>query len=60
MLRPADTSAPRPTLYLLDGVEGGETGSGWLDRTDVATFFADRNVNVVHDSWPMFAAVIGA
>lgn len=47
VLRPADTSVPRPTLYLLDGVEGGETGSGWLDRTDVATFFADKNVNVV-------------
>ncbi|WP_216893932.1 alpha/beta hydrolase [Nocardia alni] len=47
VLRPANTSAPHPTLYLLDGVEGGETGSGWLDRTDVAKFFADKNVNVV-------------
>ncbi|NKY87764.1 alpha/beta hydrolase [Nocardia veterana] len=47
VLRPADTSSPRPTLYLLDGVEGGETGSGWLDRTDAAAFFADKNVNVV-------------
>jgi len=47
VLRPADASAPRPTLYLLDGVDGGETGSGWLDRTDAASFFADKNVNVV-------------
>lgn len=47
VLRPADASVPRPTLYLLDGVEGGETGSGWLDRTDAAAFFADKNVNVV-------------
>jgi S-formylglutathione hydrolase FrmB len=47
VLRPADASVPRPTLYLLDGVGGGETGSGWLDRTDAATFFADKNVNVV-------------
>lgn len=47
VLRPADTSAPRPTLYLLDGVGGGETGSGWMDRTDVAAFFAGKNVNVV-------------
>ncbi|WP_062987567.1 hypothetical protein [Nocardia anaemiae] len=47
VLRPADTSTPRPTLYLLDGLDGGETGSGWLDRTDAAAFFADKNANVV-------------
>ncbi|WP_067824574.1 alpha/beta hydrolase [Nocardia inohanensis] len=47
VLLPADTSTPRPTLYLLDGVDGGETGSGWLDRTDAASFLQDKNVNVV-------------
>lgn len=38
--------APRPTLYLLDGVEGGEP-SGWLTRGDAAEFFADKPIDVV-------------
>lgn len=47
VLRPADDSVPRPTFYLLAGVDGGEDGGGWLSRTDVVSFFADKNVNVV-------------
>ncbi|GAA4641212.1 alpha/beta hydrolase family protein [Gordonia humi] len=47
VLRPADTSAPRPTLYLLNGAGGGEDAANWFDRTDVVDFFADKNVNVV-------------
>jgi S-formylglutathione hydrolase FrmB len=39
------TSAP--TLYLLNGVDGGENAGAWPDRTDVASFFADKRVNVV-------------
>ncbi|MBO0854512.1 MAG: esterase family protein [Nocardia sp.] len=37
---------PRATLYLLDGVEGGET-SGWLTGGDAARFFAGKPVDVV-------------
>lgn len=50
VLHPA-TDVPRPTLYLLDGVEAGsESGyreSTWTQETDLADFVADKNVNVV-------------
>lgn len=39
VIRAADTSVPRPTVYLL--------GDLWLDKTDVADFYRDKNVNVV-------------
>ncbi len=45
--RPADTSVPRPTLYLLNGAGGGEDSATWRFRTDAIDFFADKNVNVV-------------
>ena len=47
VLRPADTSQPRSTLYLLNGAGAGEDGANWLRQTDIASFFADKNVNVV-------------
>ncbi|MGC0365563.1 diacylglycerol O-acyltransferase/trehalose O-mycolyltransferase [Rhodococcus sp. 27YEA15] len=47
VITPADTSAPRPTLYLLNGAGGGEDSATWQRRTDVTEFFADKNVNVV-------------
>ncbi|ORM09201.1 alpha/beta hydrolase [Prescottella equi] len=47
VLLPADTSRPRPTLYLLNGAGGGETGATWQANTDVTEFFADKHVNVV-------------
>ncbi|WP_072843915.1 alpha/beta hydrolase [Rhodococcus tukisamuensis] len=47
VILPADTSAPRPTLYLLNGAGGGEDTATWQDRTDVLSFFQDKNVNVV-------------
>lgn len=47
VLRPADTSAPRPTLYMLNGAGGGEDGANWLRQTDMSQFFGDKNVNVV-------------
>ncbi|KAA0022387.1 alpha/beta hydrolase [Antrihabitans cavernicola] len=47
VLRPADTSVPRPTLYLLSGVEGASDIYGWANNTDVVQYFADKNVNVV-------------
>lgn len=47
VLPAADQSRPVPTIYLLNGAAGGEGGSSWFDQTDVATFFAGENVNVV-------------
>ncbi|MFZ2178669.1 MAG: alpha/beta hydrolase-fold protein, partial [Rhodococcus sp. (in: high G+C Gram-positive bacteria)] len=47
VIRPADSSVPRPTLYLLNGAGGGEDSATWQARTDVVSFFADKNVNVV-------------
>ncbi|WP_312030905.1 alpha/beta hydrolase [Nocardia vermiculata] len=41
-----DRSRPAPTLYLLNGVDGGADGN-WLNRTDVVDFFAGKQVNVV-------------
>ncbi|WP_306363552.1 alpha/beta hydrolase family protein [Nocardia sp. CC227C] len=38
---------PAPALYLLNAVDGGETGGPWTNRTDVAHFFADKPVNVI-------------
>ncbi|QBS38769.1 alpha/beta hydrolase family protein [Nocardia sp. CS682] len=39
-------TAPRPTLYLLDGVDG-EATSGWLSKGGAAEFFANKPVDVV-------------
>ena len=47
VLRPHDTSVPRPTLYLLNGSGGGEDGATWRLRTDAVQFLSDKNVNVV-------------
>lgn len=38
---------PAPALYLLNAVDGGETGGPWTIRTDAAQFFADKPVNVI-------------
>ncbi|MEC3917749.1 alpha/beta hydrolase [Nocardia sp. CDC160] len=38
---------PAPALYLLNAVDGGESGGPWSNRTDVAQFFADKPVNVI-------------
>ncbi|MFD0360483.1 alpha/beta hydrolase [Nocardia sp. GCM10030253] len=47
VLRPSDTSAPRPTLYLLNGAGGGQDSATWKRNTDALTFLADKNINVV-------------
>lgn len=39
--------APRPTFYLLPGIEGGMQGQNWITHSDVEQFFAGKNVNVV-------------
>ncbi|ATL69200.1 hypothetical protein CRH09_26485 [Nocardia terpenica] len=45
--RAADTSTPRPTLYLLNGAGGGEDDKTWKDKTDVLQYLATKDVNVV-------------
>ena len=46
VLLPADNSAPRPVVYLLDGVDTGDEQSTWMVN-GAPEFFADKNVNVV-------------
>ncbi|MCC3331076.1 esterase family protein [Nocardia abscessus] len=46
VLPAADKAAPAPTVYLLNGIDGGADGN-WLSRTDVVEFFRDKQVNVV-------------
>ena len=45
--RPADTSVPRPSLYLVNGAGGGEDTATWEQNTDVVDFLAAKDVNVV-------------
>jgi diacylglycerol O-acyltransferase / trehalose O-mycolyltransferase len=47
VLRPADRSVPRPTLYLLNGGGGGQDSATWQKNTDVLSFLAGKDVNVV-------------
>lgn len=46
VLRPADTTAPRPILYMLNGAGGGEDSASWTRQTDIVDFFSDKNTNV--------------
>ncbi|MGF6888077.1 diacylglycerol O-acyltransferase/trehalose O-mycolyltransferase [Nocardia sp. GAS34] len=45
--RPADTSVPRPVLYLLNGSGGGTDGDSWSTMTYVMGFLNDKNANIV-------------
>lgn len=36
-----------PTLYLLNGADGGEDRAHWIENTDVLDFYADKGINVV-------------
>nr|WP_230598137.1 alpha/beta hydrolase family protein [Rhodococcus fascians] len=47
ILRSPDRAKPSPTVYLLNGAGGGVDGMDWYTQTDVVSFFADKNVNVV-------------
>ncbi len=42
-----DPRLPAPTVYLLNGISGGEDGGNWFEKTDVTTFLADEQVNLV-------------
>ncbi|MGW5074161.1 alpha/beta hydrolase-fold protein [Rhodococcus sp. NPDC004095] len=43
----AKPDATFPALYLLDGLRARDDESGWTIETDAASFYADKNVNVV-------------
>ncbi|MFJ4654972.1 alpha/beta hydrolase [Nocardia sp. NPDC088792] len=46
--RPADTSQPRPVLYLINGADGGVGTANWEDKSpDTLKWLADKDVNVV-------------
>ncbi|WP_229718691.1 alpha/beta hydrolase [Nocardia jinanensis] len=47
VVRAADSSKPRPTLYLLNGSGGGPNESGWDVQTDAFDFLRGKDVNVV-------------
>ena len=47
ILLPADSSVPRPVLFMLDGVDAGENTSKWITDGGAPEFFADKNVYVV-------------
>ncbi|MGW4719010.1 alpha/beta hydrolase [Nocardia sp. NPDC004260] len=53
--RAADTSVPRPVLYLLLGAAGGIDGSTWATKTDAMQFLADKNVHAVTPIGGMFS-----
>lgn len=40
-------NAPRGSLYLLPGIQGGLRGLNWMTHTDVARWSANKNVNIV-------------
>lgn len=47
ILRAADTSAPAPMIYLLDGIGGSRNSSGWINGGEAPRVFADENVTAV-------------
>lgn len=47
VMMPADGSAPRPVLYLLNGAGGGEDSASWQSQTDSVEFFRDKDTFVV-------------
>ncbi|WYY09676.1 alpha/beta hydrolase family protein [Gordonia hydrophobica] len=47
VLMPKDRSKPAGVLYLLNGAGGGEDSASWQVKTDIASFFANKNVYVI-------------
>lgn len=41
------TSPNRPTVYALNGGDGGEGRANWVMQTDILDFYADKDVNVI-------------
>jgi S-formylglutathione hydrolase FrmB len=48
VFRAPDDSKTAPVLYLLNGANGGTDDSSWTEETDIARFFADKQVTVVN------------
>ncbi|MBB3037206.1 alpha/beta hydrolase [Hoyosella altamirensis] len=44
---PANQGAASPTLYLLNGVDGGQEGKSWFQSTRLRDFFSNKHVKVV-------------
>ncbi|NUS43036.1 MAG: esterase family protein [Mycobacteriaceae bacterium] len=47
VIRAADRSRSRPTMYLLNGSGGGPNDSGWDAQTDAVSFLRGKDINVV-------------
>ncbi|MFE3188144.1 alpha/beta hydrolase [Nocardia sp. NPDC059240] len=48
VLRPADTSRPRPTLYLFNGTDAGTTDKSWHAQVpEVFDFLGEKDINVI-------------
>ncbi|MGP6172615.1 alpha/beta hydrolase [Corynebacterium sp. A21] len=47
IMKSADPAAPAPMLYLLDGIGGNKTSSGWINGGEAPKVFAEENVTVV-------------
>ncbi|MFQ6398318.1 alpha/beta hydrolase [Nocardia sp. KC 131] len=45
--RPVDESTPAPNLYLLSGLDAGESSASWKDQTNVLPWLTDKQVNVI-------------
>ncbi|MFC9898488.1 alpha/beta hydrolase [Nocardia sp. NPDC127579] len=45
--RPIDESTPAPNLYLLSGLDAGESSASWREQTTVLPFLAEKHVNVI-------------
>ncbi|MBB3116897.1 alpha/beta hydrolase [Corynebacterium bovis] len=44
---PAKRAESLPTLYLLNGADGGEGSANWFAQTDLIDYYGDKGVNVV-------------
>lgn len=45
----------RPTIYLLNGADGGEGDANWVSQSDVLDFYHDKDVNLVIPMAGMFS-----
>lgn len=58
----------RPTVYALNGADGGEGRANWVAQTDILDFYADKDVNLVipmqgkfsyYTDWQQEAPILG-
>lgn len=47
IMRSVDAGAPAPMLYMLDGIGGNKSSSGWINHGEGPKVFGDQNVTVV-------------